>query len=85
LLSLKKAHDLDVARSQYPTSSSTLNHEARVTTTYSILADSLAAAAVVVGGVTLFSFLTSAPSSRTTNVGTKLSLGLGSARFETAF
>jgi len=86
LLSLNKSHDLEAARGEYPTTSSALDHEARITTAYSILADSLAAAAVVVGGVTLFSMLrSSSPSSRATGVGPRVSLGLASARFETSF
>jgi PEGA domain len=56
---------LQADRNTYPQSSATLQQDAHTTTTYSILADSLAGGAVLVGGITLISMLggssTSAP------------------------
>jgi hypothetical protein len=54
------AHESSVLQSDrntYPTSSATLERDAHSTTTYSIIADSLAAGAVLVGGITLVSAL----------------------------
>jgi hypothetical protein len=62
-----------------------------MTTTYSIVADSLTAAAVLVGGITLYSTLSSSSSpsskrgSRDGAPATRLSLGPGSAHFEMTF
>ena len=90
LLAVKESNDLQAARASYPTSSTTLTHDANLTTTYSIVADSLTAAAVVIGGITLYSTLSSgAPSASSkrgsTGAGSRLSLGPGSARFEMTF
>jgi tetratricopeptide (TPR) repeat protein len=90
LLAEKAGNDLKDARESYPTSSATLTHDASVTTTYSVLADSLAAAALVVGGITLYSTLSasSSPSSapiRGSTGGTRVMLGPGSARVEVKF
>lgn len=87
LLAMKESNDLQAARASYPTSSATLNHDASLTTTYSVLADSLTAAAVVVGGITLYSTLSSSPSApkRGSAGTTRLSLGPASARFEMTF
>jgi hypothetical protein len=56
---------LQADRNTYPPSSATLDRDAHTTATYSIMADSLAAGAVLVGGITLVSMLggssTSAP------------------------
>ncbi|MBV9949634.1 MAG: PEGA domain-containing protein [Myxococcales bacterium] len=54
----KSASDLKNAKNSFPTSGATLNHDANLTSTFSILADSLTAATVVVGGITLISTLT---------------------------
>jgi hypothetical protein len=54
------AHESSVLQSDrntYPQSSATLERDAHTTTTYSIVADSLAAGAVLVGGITLLSML----------------------------
>lgn len=48
---------LQADRNAYPQSSTTLESDAHMTTTYSIIADSLAAGAVLVGGITLVSLL----------------------------
>jgi hypothetical protein len=90
LLAMNASSDLSAARASYPTTSATLSHDASLTTTYSILADSLTAAAVVVGGVTLYSTLSSSSSSgsgskRGSNGTTRVTLGPGSAHFEMTF
>jgi hypothetical protein len=58
-MALKKSNDLKTERASYPTNGNALDHTASLTMTYSVLADSFAAAAVVVGGVTLYSTLSS--------------------------
>jgi hypothetical protein len=78
VLANARSKDLERARAQYPVTPDVLNHDAAVTTTFAVLADSFIAAAVVVGGVTLFSSLSSSS-------GTKVTVGLSSARFETTF
>ncbi len=54
---------LQADRNAYPQTSATLESDAHMTTTYSIIADSLAAGAVLVGGITLVSMLGSSSSS----------------------
>lgn len=54
---------LQADRNSYPTSSATLERDAHSTTTYSIIADSLTAGAVLVGGITLVSVLSGGSSS----------------------
>jgi tetratricopeptide (TPR) repeat protein len=88
LLANKEATDLKNARNTFPTTTATLNHDANLTMTYSIIADSLTAAAVLVGGITLFSTLSSS-SSRTPARGsageTRVMLGPASARVQLTF
>jgi tetratricopeptide (TPR) repeat protein len=87
LLAVKSSNDLATARASFPTSSATLTHDANMTTAYSIVADSLTAAAVLVGGITLYSTLSSSSASKRGSTGTttQVSLGPGSARFELTF
>jgi tetratricopeptide (TPR) repeat protein len=92
ILAIKESNDLAAARASYPTTAATLTHDANLTTTYSILADSLTAAAVIIGGVTLYSTLSSSSpsgSKRGSRSGgpsmTRVSVGPGSARFEMTF
>jgi hypothetical protein len=85
LLARKESDDLKAARATYPTTTATLDHLSSRTTTYSVVADSLAAVAVVAAGVTLFSTLTGPSGDTTSPSGTRVSLGLGSLRFETRF
>jgi len=68
-------------------SSATLDRYANLTTTYSVLADSLTGAALVLGGITLYSTLTSSSASSTESGGgrARVSVGLASARFELTF
>ncbi len=87
VLATRGADDLRAARGEFPVSSATLSRYANMTTTYSVLADSLGGAALVLGGITLFSTLTSrsAPSSDSGVGSTRVTVGLASARFELTF
>jgi len=78
LLARARASDLQDARVQYPVTRETLDHDGAVTTTYAVLADSLFAAAAVIGTITLFSTLSSSSSARVT-------VGVSSLRFDTTF
>jgi hypothetical protein len=76
ILGAKASSDLARARGAFPVSSSTLSHDASLVTTYATLADALAGAAVVIGGITLVSALSSSsPRARAT-------MGLASTRLE---
>lgn len=57
ILAAHESSVLQADRNTYPQSSATLERDAHSTTTYSIIADSLAAGAVLVGGITLVSML----------------------------
>jgi hypothetical protein len=88
VLADRESSTLDKLRSTYPTTSAALGHEASQTTTYALLADSLAAAAILVGGVTLFSTLSSGsadPRARGSAGGVQVGVGPGSARFALTF
>jgi hypothetical protein len=89
LLANKEAGNLTTARNSFPTTSAVLNHDASLTTTYSVIADSLTAAAVVIGGITLFSTVSSLSSSPTAarggRPGARVMLGPASARVEMTF
>jgi hypothetical protein len=87
VLAMRESSELQGARASYPTTAATLQSDANLTQTYSIVADSLTAAAVVIGGITLYSTLTSPSSSPKRGMlgPTNVSLGLGSARFEMSF
>ncbi|HZU83595.1 MAG TPA: PEGA domain-containing protein [Polyangiaceae bacterium] len=87
VLALDASRDLQRARSAFPATSSTLNHDSTLITTYSILADSLAATAVVVGGVALYWTLSShaAAPERGELPTRRLAIGPTSAAFEMTF
>jgi hypothetical protein len=88
LLANKAAADLKTARNSYPVTIATLNHDSNLTTTYAIVADSLTAAAVLVGGITLIATLTSpasSPQTRGSAGGARVMLGPASARLEATF
>jgi hypothetical protein len=86
VLTLRASSDLSRARDAYPTSAATLSHDAAVVRAYSIAADSLAAAAIVVGGVTLYSTVSSPSARESGSIGTaRVSIGPASARFEMTF
>jgi hypothetical protein len=87
VLALGEARDLKNARSAFPGSNPTLTHDANLTTTYSVLADSFAVAAIVVGSLSLY-FTLSAPTDRTVRASAasaRVTLGLGSAGIDGAF
>jgi tetratricopeptide (TPR) repeat protein len=88
ILALKDASDLKTARDTFPTSQDTLSHYASLTTRYSVAADSLGAAALVLGGITLVSTLaskSSSPALQGSTGGTRVMLGPASARLEVTF
>ncbi len=85
LLAMKASNDLKAARNAFPTSSATLIRDGNMTTTYAVLCDSLAAAAIVVGGITLYSTLSSPVARASTAANVRLELGPSSARFEMTF
>ena len=57
LVALKESNDLKTQRASYPVSAGVLQHDASLVTTYSAVADTLAVAATIAGGVTLLSAL----------------------------
>ena len=78
LLARSESNDLEKARREwYPTTTDAIGHLANRTRTLSIVADSFTAAALVVGGITLYSTL-SAPAARVT-------VGFGSLRLDARF
>jgi hypothetical protein len=81
-LALKESHDLQTERNTFPASSTVLNHDSKLTLTYSILADSLGAAAIVVGGISLYATIASAGSRHTA---ASFKIGPGSASFALSF
>jgi hypothetical protein len=83
-LALREASDLKTQRQTFPTTSSTLDHTAKLTTTYAVLADALAAGALVVGGLTLYSTLSS-PGHPQAAGAIHVTLGLGSDQLEAVF
>jgi tetratricopeptide (TPR) repeat protein len=86
LLANKESHDLEAARHDaFPTTKSTLDHDANRVTTYAVIADSLGAAALIVGGLNLYWTLASSADTRAQSGGTRVGLGLGSAHFEATF
>jgi tetratricopeptide (TPR) repeat protein len=86
VLADKASNDLTTARATYPTSQSTLEHDASLTSTYSIVADSLAIGACLLGGITLLTSLTSSPDEpRDRGGAARVSVGPGSARLEVSF
>jgi tetratricopeptide (TPR) repeat protein len=90
LLAEKASSDLKTARDRFPTTATTLNHDASLASTYAIVADSLTIAAIVVGGITLFSTLSSSSSSagapaRGSWGTTRVMLGPASARLDMTF
>ncbi len=86
LLADKASNDLSTARSSYPVSATMLNHDASLTSTYSVVADSLAVAALVVGSITLTSTIVAASSGdRVPERAARLELGPTSARLDVSF
>jgi tetratricopeptide (TPR) repeat protein len=88
VLAVGEARDLKNARDAFPGSSATLNHDANLTATYSVLADSLAAAAIVAGGLSLYWTLSSSSSTSRSHgsvPATRVTFGLASARVDMTF
>jgi hypothetical protein len=84
-LALKESSDLRASRSTYPVSSATLKRDSNLTWTYSVLADSLAIAAALVGGVTLVSTVSTLTHKRSSVREARVWLGPSSANFEMKF
>ena len=77
-----ESNELESARNVYVATHSNLDHLANLTTTFSVIADSLAVVAVVVGGLTLYSTL----GAHGTEAGsTQVSVGLASMQLEMTF
>ncbi len=88
VLADRESSTLQKMRATYPTSASELTHEASLTSTYSLLADSLTAAALVVGAVSAYmTFSSSSTDSRGRGSASEVRVGVGpgSARFEMTF
>jgi tetratricopeptide (TPR) repeat protein len=81
LVARNESKDLKAARNQFPASSATLSHKANLTTTFAVFADSAAAAALVIGGLTLYSSWEARGSTRSTRV----SVGLASLDLTVTF
>jgi tetratricopeptide (TPR) repeat protein len=86
-LALKASSDLQNDRNTYPVAPATLQADADHTRTYSVLADSLTAAAVVVGSVTLIATLLapSAARSGSTAATARVKLSPAAAHLEVTF
>ena len=87
-LATDESNQLQKDRATFPVAAGTLAHASNLTMTYAIAADSLAAAAVVLGGVTLVSTIAShSAGSPARGAAREVRVGLGptSARFEMTF
>lgn len=84
LLADKASSDSSAARNAYPATAATLNHDASVTSTYSLVADSLAVAAAVIGSITLVSTFT-ASGDHVPDRAARVVIGPGSARLDVTF
>jgi PEGA domain len=88
VLALNESSTLKSARNTFPTSAATVDHDANLTQTYSVLADSLTAAAIVTGGLALFWTLSPGGSDRPRRgdlPSSRVTLGAAAARFEMTF
>lgn len=81
LLARSESNDLQQVRDQFPTTTNTLDHFANRTKTFSIIADSLAAAALVVGGITLYSTVNANSQASSAQV----TVGFGTLRLDGRF
>jgi tetratricopeptide (TPR) repeat protein len=81
LLAWNDSKDLQRAREMYPTTIDKLNHLSRRTDTLSIVSDSLTAAALVVGGITLYSTINAAHQA----AAAQLTVGFGTLRLDGHF
>jgi PEGA domain len=87
ILANKEASDLKNARSTFPTTAATLSHDANLTTAFSVATDALGAAAIVVGGITLYSTLSSSTATAPKHGGNEFRVTFSptSARLEATF
>jgi tetratricopeptide (TPR) repeat protein len=85
VLAIKSSNDLKTARETYPTTSDTLDHAANKVTTYSIIADALGVGALIVGGITLYSTLSSSSNPSSASAGARLQVGFASVQVEAIF
>jgi hypothetical protein len=85
ILALSSSSTLAQARTTYPTTAATLYRDANTTKTYSIVADSLTAAAVAVGSVTLISTLSSSSTVHREPATARVWLAPTSVHFEMTF
>ncbi len=81
VLALNASNDLRHARGEYPTASDRLDQLADRTKTLSLVADSFTAAALVVGGITLYATLDANRQERAT----RLAVGLGTVSLDARF
>jgi tetratricopeptide (TPR) repeat protein len=81
LLARNESNDLQQVRRQFPATTDALDHAASRTKTFSIIADSLTAAALVVGGITLYSTVTTNSQDRSA----QLTVGFGTLRLDGRF
>ena len=85
IVAWKDSVDLRNARDSFPVSAATLQQDSDRTRTFSIVADSLSAAAVVVGSITLASTIFSHRRPHTTETAWRLQLAPASVRFALTF
>jgi tetratricopeptide (TPR) repeat protein len=85
VLALKESAELKSERNVFPASPETLQEESARTRTYSVLADSLTTAAVVLGGITLLSTVTSPAAARRTEGEAQLRVSPMHVDFDTTF
>ena len=76
ILASRESHALSIGEGSFP-ASATAGPRRGVTTAYSILADSLTAGALLVGGITLVSTLLSGPSAPHAEARASRRIGLG--------
>jgi hypothetical protein len=88
ILAIGEEGALKNARNAFPAVPATVTHDANLITIFSVLADSMAAGAIVVGGVTLISTLSSTNTDGAKTLGastTRVAVGPASARLEVTF
>lgn len=85
VLALIESNHLKTAREAFPASPQVLSHDSSLTLGYSIAADALTAAAVVVGGITLFSTLSASKDSAPHAGAASLVVAPGSAHLSVNF
>jgi tetratricopeptide (TPR) repeat protein len=81
LLAWSESNDLRQARASFPTTGERISHLADQTRTFSVVADSFTAAALVVGGITLYSTVTAGTSTRSA----QLTVGFGTLKLDGRF